>query len=796
MSATLRIPFARVVCDGRELEFVKEVLESGWLTTAGKALEFERRFAEYVGAPAACAVNSCTAALHLALEALGVGAGDKVLVPTWTFTATAEVIRYLGADPILVDVDYGTSLLRPEILRQALEAQPEIKVAMIVHFGGQAVPMTTANGQGILNLCHARGVKVVEDAAHAFPARWRGRMVGSLGDITCFSFYANKTITTGEGGMVTTADEAVLRRCKIMRLHGIDRDVWQRFTADKPTWEYDVVAPGYKYNLPDINAAVGLAQLERAAELRRQRQRCAEHYYERLAKLSCLDLPVLQVPVEDHAWHLFPIILRPEAPVGRDRLIELLAERGIGTSVHYKPIHRLRYYREKYDLDPAQFPNAERLWRGCISLPIYPSLKDDELDYITGTLTELLAVGADATGQVRVRGPSEPPGMGVVAPPRTRIHLSVPHMSGSEETFVREAFASNWLSTVGPNLSALEHDFAERLGLPSVVVASGTAAIQLALRLAGVRPGDEVVSPTLTFVASCNPIRYLGAYPVLIDSERTSWNLDPQRLAEWLAGRAARGRLPKAVVVVHLFGQPADMDPILECCRRYEVVVVEDAAESLGALYKGRRVGTFGEVTAFSFNGNKVITATAGGMLSSPRQAWVDRARHWSTQACDPDPLRNYVHSEIGYNYRMSNVLAGIARGQLSVLDLRIRQRRAVFDRYQTAFAELPGIRPMPEAAFGFHIRWLSCFLIDEVEFGCSAAELVRFLEAANVEARPVWKPMHLQPLYRGCEQVGGDVAEDLNRRGICLPSSSSLTAEEQGFVIDRVRAAHQRARA
>jgi len=244
-------------------------------------------------------------------------------------------------------------------------------------------------------------------------------------------------------------------------------------------------------------------------------------------------------------------------------------------------------------------------------------------------------------------------------------------------------------------------------------------------------------------------------------------------------------------VVVHLFGQPADMDPIMEICRRYGIGVLEDAAESLGASYKGRPVGVFGDVSAFSFNGNKVITSTAGGTVCSPRPDWVAKARFWSTQACDPDPLHNYLHSEIGYNYRMSNVLAGIARGQLEVLDLRIQQRRSVAFRYREAFADLPGIELMPQAPYGFHINWLSCFLIDPDRFGLSAEGLIRCLDACNVESRPVWKPMHTQPLYRGYECVGGAVAEDLNRRGICLPSSSCLTEEEQQFVIERVREAH-----
>ena len=440
-----------------------------------------------------------------------------------------------------------------------------------------------------------------------------------------------------------------------------------------------------------------------------------------------------------------------------------------------------------------------------------------------------------------------------------RIHLSVPHMGGTELRYVQAAFDSNWLSTVGPNLTALEARFSALVGLPSVALGNGTAGMHLGTKLIGVRPGDEVVTPTLTFAASCNPLLYENAVPVFLDSDRASWNLDAMLLEEYLAKRARVNKLPKAVTVVHLFGQCADLDPIFETCRRYELPVLEDAAECLGGFYKGRMAGTFGDVGVYSFNGNKMITATCGGMLVSPNSDWVEKARHWSTQARDEDPegVRNYVHSELGYNYRLSNVLAGIALGQLEVLDLRVQQRRAVFDRYCAAFADLPGIEPQPEAEFGdgrseigdggegqragggvgceewgvrgegqgakgkeqraeskelqtvagngalplalsslppggsLHTRWLSCFLIDERKFGMSSSDLIRFLDAANVESRPVWRPMHTQPLYRGYECIGGEVAEDLNRRGICLPSSSSLSEEEQQFVIERVRMAH-----
>lgn len=385
-----KIPFSRVLCDGKELGYIREVLESGWLTTAGKAQAFEQQFAETVGARFACAVNSCTAALHLALDAFGIGPGDKVLVPTMTFTATAEIVRYSGADPVFLDVEYGSSLVSPDILREAVRQHPDAKVFIPVHFGGQTAQLLTENGEGLFDICRRKGIRVVEDAAHAFPARCRGRMIGSIGDVTCFSFYANKTITTGEGGMLTTDDEYIAKRVKIMRLHGIDRDIWDRFTSRKASWEYDVVAPGYKYNMPDITAAVGLAQLERADILRAGRERCAHFYQEKLGGIDCIDMPRISVRTEDHAWHIFSIILKENSPVSRNEFIELMADHGIGTSVHYKPLHRMTYYRERYHLRPQDYPNAERIWRGCVSLPIYPSLTEEELEYICSAVADIL----------------------------------------------------------------------------------------------------------------------------------------------------------------------------------------------------------------------------------------------------------------------------------------------------------------------------------------------------------------------------------------------------------------------
>jgi dTDP-4-amino-4,6-dideoxygalactose transaminase len=381
----MKIPFSKVDCSGSELAYVKEVLESGWLTTASKAQALESKFSEMVGVDYACAVNSCTSALHLALEALGVGQGDKVLLPSMTFTATAEVVRYLGADPVFLDVEYGSSQLSVEIVEKGLKLHPDAKVVIVVDFGGQPAPL-------LRELCHQYGVMLIADAAHAFPARMGGRMVGTLADITCFSFYANKTITTGEGGMLTTNDEALYKRVKMMRLHGIDRDVWDRFTSDKPSWEYDVKAPGFKYNMPDINAAIGLAQLERAEDMRSVRQQIAELYLEELADVEEVDLPVIHVPYKDHAWHLFPIVLNEKATIDRNQLIEQLAAVGIGASVHYKPLHRMSYYKNQYSLKPEDFPNTEKIWQGNLSLPIYSLMSREQAYEVTAGVRHSLLV--------------------------------------------------------------------------------------------------------------------------------------------------------------------------------------------------------------------------------------------------------------------------------------------------------------------------------------------------------------------------------------------------------------------
>ena len=367
-----------------------------------------------------------------------------------------------------------------------------------------------------------------------------------------------------------------------------------------------------------------------------------------------------------------------------------------------------------------------------------------------------------------------------------RIYLSPPHMGPEERELLLDAFDSNWIAPLGPHVDAFEREFAARIGIDhAAALSSGTAALHLALRLLGVTDGDEVLTSTFTFAATVNAIRYVGAAPVLVDSSAETWNIDPGLLAEELEDCARRGKLPKALIAVDLYGQCADYDPILEACARYEIPVIEDAAESLGATYRGRAAGTLGALGVFSFNGNKIITTSGGGMLVSNDEHRIERARYLSTQARDPAP--HYQHSTVGYNYRLSNLLAAVGRGQLRMLDERIEQRRANNDFYRAELGGLPGVDFMPEAPYGRATCWLTCITVDPAAFGADREAIRVRLERDDIESRPLWKPMHLQPACRESRVRGGSVSAGLFERGLCLPSGSALGPAERTRIVEAV---------
>ena len=374
-----------------------------------------------------------------------------------------------------------------------------------------------------------------------------------------------------------------------------------------------------------------------------------------------------------------------------------------------------------------------------------------------------------------------------------RIYLSPPDIGAAERRYVQEAFDGNWVAPVGPNLEAFEREFAAKVGSPhAVALASGTAALHLALRLSGVGRDDEVLCSTLTFVASAAPITYLGARPVFVDSDEASWNADPALVAELIERKVRAGKPPRAAVIAHLYGQAADIDPILAVCERHGVALIEDAAEALGATYKGKAPGSLGRFGIHSFNGNKIITTSGGGMLVTPSAAHARDVRHLATQARDPAP--HYEHTTLGYNYRLSNVCAGIGRGQLEGLDGKVARRRAHFAAYERAFRDLPGLAMQPEAPWGRSTRWLSCLTIDPAVAGTDRERVRLSLEKADIECRPLWKPMHLQPVFRAAEYLGpARVSDRLFERGLCLPSGSGMTDAERDRVIEVVRGAFGR---
>ncbi|MEN8238342.1 MAG: aminotransferase class I/II-fold pyridoxal phosphate-dependent enzyme [Actinomycetota bacterium] len=369
----------------------------------------------------------------------------------------------------------------------------------------------------------------------------------------------------------------------------------------------------------------------------------------------------------------------------------------------------------------------------------------------------------------------------------SRIYLSPPSVLGDEEAAIVAALQSNWIAPLGPEVDGLEADLAEHVGVDhALALSSGTAAIHLALLAMGVSPGDIVVVPSFTFIGSVNPVVYIGAEPWFVDSEPESWNLDPDLVREAFEAARAQDRRVAAVIPVDLLGQCADYAPLEAVCEEYGVPIFEDAAEALGATYRGRAAGSFGRAAALSFNGNKIITTSGGGALVSDDEELIARCRHLSTQA--REPVLHYEHHDVGYNYRMSNLLAALGRAQLATLDERVAARRALFDTYVDQLGDIDGVGFMPEAAFGTSNRWLTAVTIDPARFGATNLDIIAALDEDNIEARPVWKPMHLQPVFSGAHMFGGTVCERLFATGVCLPSGTGMTQDDISRVVSIVR--------
>lgn len=360
-------------------------------------------------------------------------------------------------------------------------------------------------------------------------------------------------------------------------------------------------------------------------------------------------------------------------------------------------------------------------------------------------------------------------------------------MGGAEARYVQEAFDTNWISPVGPHIAAFEEALATYNDIPyCAALSSGTAAIHLALIILGVKAGDEVICSSFTFSGSCNPIAYQGAVPVFVDSERLTWNMDPVLLEEAIVDRHKKtGRKPRAIIVVHLYGMPAQIETIMDIAHRHAIPVIEDAAEALGSTYRGKKLGTFGDMGIYSFNGNKIITTSGGGALVARNATWIQHAKFLSTQA--RDPAVHYEHSHIGFNYRLSNVCAGIGRGQMEILQTRIEQKRKIYETYREALENIPGIGFLPEPDGHFSNRWLTTILVDQQRSGFSTEDIRLALEAKNIESRPLWKPMHLQPVFKNAPSYSAGVSEELFRTGLCLPSGTNTTKDQYLQIVETI---------
>ena len=815
---------------------MREAILSGWITTGPRTKKLERQISEYVHTDRTVCLNSATASMEMVLHLVSIGPGDEVIVPAYTYTATASVTQHVGAKLVMVDSQKDNVEMDYDQLEKAITERT--KVIVPVDLGGivadyDRVFEIVERKKHLFRPSNALQAKigriiVSADCAHSFGANRKGRMAGEIADFSSFSFHAVKNFTTAEGGAMTwnlpfgnetvpmdvdymptvpkkdgeTWNELLYRLSQLFSLHGQNKDALAKTKLG--AWEYDIIGPWYKCNMTDIMAAIGLVQMERYPEMLKRRQEMVTRYNEAFAKLP---VAVLNHKDADHcsSHHLYLVRLLGKNREETNRVIEQMAERGIATNVHYKPLPMMTAYKG-LGFDIKDYPNAYRLFENEITLPLNTKMTDEMLQYVIDNFTEIVS--------------------------KKKIHLCLAHMSdtGEEMKYVNRAFDDRWVAPLGPNVDGFEEDIKQFIAgqYPAlkekevVALSSGTAAVHLGLLALGVGEGDEVLAQSFTFCASMNPIRYLGATPIIIDSEPDTWNMDPALLEAAIQDRIVKtGKKPKAIVAVYLYGMPAKIDEIMAIARKYDIPVLEDAAEAFGSEYKGRTVGTFGDYGVLSFNGNKMIT-TSGGALICPNKEAKERVKWYAMQAREAYPY--YQHEAIGYNYRMSNICAGIGRGQMAVARDHIAHHRHIAELYEEAFRDWKGIAFHKELVGMMASNyWLSTIVLDEdvrikneerayakaIEKAVGGApgvvhrggplhtdcepdrnvEALRIaLQAENIESRPLWKPMHKQPVYKDAPAYVNGVSESIFKRGICLPSGPMVTDDDVHYIVDTIK--------
>ncbi len=769
------IPFHKPSIGEDELQEVRDTLENGWLTMGPKTIKFEEAFRKKVHARHAISMNSCTAALHLALKVIDLQENDEVIIPSITFAATGEVVRYFNARPVIVDVNRDTHNIMVDLIERNITKKT--RAIIPVHFGGQPCDMDEINA-----LAKSRRLFVIEDAAHCFPSFYKGTPIGTLSDITAFSFYATKTLAMGEGGLATTENEEFAEQMRILRLHGISKDAWKRYSK-RGNWYYEVTDVGYKYNMTDIQAALGLAQLRKGEAMWKKRCDIAERYSQGFMWNDYVMPPTVRDYVKS-SWHLYVIKLRLEAlNIKRDEFMNKLQKKGIGVSVHFIPMHRHPVYRALYKYNTAEFANSEWLYARSISLPIYPDMSTDDVDYVIETVNSLCQKHAMRQAD------------------RITIPLASPDLTEKSRELVMEVMRSNSLS-FGPKLGEFEKAGASYAGRKyGIAVNSGTSALHLIIKTLGIADGDQVITTPFSFIASANCMLFERAQPLFVDINPDDLNFSPALIEAEL--KRDRKKRIKAIMAVDIFAHPVDWDALYDLAEKYNVRLIEDSSEALGSLYRSPddrplrrwkkfvKAGSFGDASVFAFYPNKQITTGEGGLILTDDKKIADMCRSLRNQGRSVESEDWFGHARLGYNYRISDINCAMGLSQLGRIDEIIQRRQAVANAYSERLKSLNFILP-PFCARNVELGWFVYVVRLSKDFKRKDRDkIMRLLREKGVACSNYFAPIHLQPFYRkmfGFKPGDYPVTEDIAGRTLALPFFNTLTDEQIDYVVDSLK--------
>jgi len=769
------IPFHKPCIDEDEMSEVRDTLANGWLTMGPKTIKFEQAFKKRVRAKYAVSVNSCTAALHLAMKAIDLQENDEVIVPSITFAATGEVVRYFNAKPVIVDVNRDThNIMLDEIERNITK---KTRAIVPVHFGGQPCDMDEIN-----SLAKSRALHVVEDAAHCFPSFYKGKPVGALSDITAFSFYATKTLAMGEGGIATTENEEYAELMRTLRLHGISKDAWKRYSK-RGNWYYEVSDIGYKYNMTDIQAALGLAQLRKVDKMWKKRSAIAERYTQGFAWNDYIIPPTVRDYVRS-SWHLYVIKLRLETlTITRNEFMEQLQKKGIGTSVHFIPLHRHPVYRQLYKYNIGEFVNSEWLYARTVSLPIYPGMSIDDVDYIIEAINTLCQKHAK-------------PASG-----RMTIPLAAPDITEKSRELVQDVLNSNALS-FGPKLEEFECTGAAYAGRKyGVAVNSGTSALHLIVKSLGIADGDQVITSPFSFIASANCMLFERAEPLFVDINRDDLNFSTGLIEAAL--KKDRGRRIKAIMAVDIFAHPVDWDTLYDLAEKYNVRLIEDSSEALGSQYRSpddrpekrwkkfAKAGSFGDASVFAFYPNKQITTGEGGLIVTDDRKIADMCRSLRNQGRAVNSEDWFAHTRLGYNYRISDINCALGLSQLLRIEEILARRQDIANYYAERLNTLSFVMP-PFCGSNVRLGWFVYVVRLTDEFKRKDRDLIMTkLRAKGIACSNYFAPIHLQPFYRkmfGYKPGNFPVTEEIAAHTLALPFFNAITNEQIDYVVETLK--------